>query len=334
MKHLNYVWSLRRHVRLPRGEARFNLLAALVCLITCGTLALSFHTKPADAGLSSSSRTLRNGRLSLMALPSAAGKGGNYSSEDLQKRVQGELQTSRMALELHVAMLELGRKRMEAIPDYEAVFVRQERLEGGTLLDLQTMELKLRHQPLSIYMKWIEGGDVGRELLYIDGENDNRMIVKLGGGKKLLPAVKVDPEGSLAMAEARHPVTNAGLMNLCDKILVYRRRDLTTRTGVRWQLVPDQKFDSRPCHCFIVEYESPSVEALYRKSLTYIDQELSVPICLKTYGWPVDESLKDDPQQLDEQTLLEYYAYTGVRLDRRLSDNAFDKGNADYHFRR
>jgi len=333
MKHLHYVWSLRRFVRLPRGEARFNLLAALVCLITCGTLALSFHTKPADAGLSSSSRN-RVGQLSVAALPTGGSATGNLSSEDLRKRVAGELQTSRMALELHVAMLELGRKRMEAIPDYEAVFVRQERLEGGALLDLQTMELKLRHTPLSIYMKWIEGGDVGRELLYIDGENDNRMLVKLGGGKKLLPAVKVDPEGTLAMAEARHPVTNAGIMNLCDKILAYRRRDLTTRSGVRWQLIPDQKFDSRPCHCFIVEYESPSVESLYRKSLTFVDQELSVPICLKTYGWPIDDALKDDAHQLDEQTLLEYYAYTGLRIDRRLSEAAFDKSNSEYHFRR
>ncbi|MFM8218194.1 MAG: DUF1571 domain-containing protein, partial [Planctomycetaceae bacterium] len=133
-------------------------------------------------------------------------------------------------------MLELGRQRMQKLPDYAATFTRQERLEGGDLLDLQTMEMKLRHAPLSIYMKWIEGGEEGRELLFVEGQNDNRMLVKLGGGKKLLPAVKVDPAGSLAMSEARHPVTSVGLLQLCDQMLVYRRRDLQTRSGLRWQL--------------------------------------------------------------------------------------------------
>ena len=101
MKHLHYVWSLRRHVRLPRGEARFNLLAALVCLVTCGFLTLSFHTKPADAGLSSSSRN-KVGRLSVAALSSANAPAGNLSSEDLRKRVAGELQTSRKIGRAHV----------------------------------------------------------------------------------------------------------------------------------------------------------------------------------------------------------------------------------------
>ncbi len=334
MKHLHTVWRLRRYVRLPLGEARFNLLAALVCLLACGMLGLSFHTKPADAGLSASSRGPKTTGLSVRGNLADLGSGAGLTQDELRKRVQGAMQTSRMALELHVAMLELGRRRMEAIPDYEAVMVRQERLDGGSLLDLQTMELKLRHTPLSIYMKWAEGGDVGRELLFVDGQNDNRMLVKLGGGKKLLPTVKVDPEGILAMGEARHPVTSAGILQLCDKILAFRRRDLASSSGVRWQLVPDQKFDNRPCHCFIAEYDSPQVEPVYRKSLVYVDQEFSLPVCLKAYGWPMEGMPNDDQNQLDESTLLEYYGYTQIRLEHRLTDTDFDKGNANYKFRR
>lgn len=334
MKHLKALWKLRRLLRFPAGEARFNALAAMVCLLALGMLMLSFHTKPADAGLGSSALGPQTASLSAGPVSDDAGAGRGMSATELRQRLHGAVHSSRLALELHVAMLELGRQRLQATPDYQATFIRQERLEGGTLLDLQTMELKIRHTPLSIYLKWMEGGDVGRELLYVDGQNDNRMLVKLGGGKKLLPAVKVDPEGSLAMSEARHPVTSAGLMHLCDKVLSFRRQDLRAKSGVRWQMIPDQKFGNRACHCFVVEYDSPQVEPIYRKSLTFVDQELSLPVCVKAFTWPAEGTKSDDPQQLDDATLVEYYAYTDVHLERRLTDADFDKANADYKFRR
>lgn len=333
MQHLVRVWRLRRHVRLPQGEARFNVLAASVCLLAAVFLALSFHSRPAGAGLNNAARAAAS-TAPLAVAQTSSDLPANVSADELKKRVQGAVHSSRIALELHVSMLELGRQRMQKLPDYTATFTRQERLEGGDLLDMQTMEMKLRHAPLSIYLKWVEGGEEGRELLFIDGQNDNRMLVKLGGGKKLLPAVKVDPEGSLAMSEARHPVTSVGLLQLCDKMLVYRRRDLQTRSGLRWQLLPDQRFDNQPCHCFVVEYESREVEPLYRKSIAWINTDLSVPVCLKTYGWPAEGVATDNPQDLDNATLLEHYAYTNLQLETRLSDADFDKGNAEYRFRR
>lgn len=332
MKHLHFVWSLRRHVRFPKGEARFNLLAAMVCLVTLAILQLCFHNRPADPGLDAKSRGPRTSGISV-ANTSAGMTATSFSSNELRKAVTAGVQTSKLALELHIAMLELGRRRIEAIPDYEATFTKQERLEGGSLLGIETIALKLRHSPLSIYMRWTEGEQEGRELLFIEGQNDNKMIVKMGGGKKLLPSVKVDPEGALAMSEARHPVTSAGLLQLCDKILAYRKRDLVSTSGVRWQLIPEQKFDGRSCHCFVVEYDTAEVETQYRKSITYLDQESGFPVCVKTFGWPT-KGQTGDSESVDQQTLLEYYSYTGLKLDRRLSDNDFDKANADYKFRR
>jgi hypothetical protein len=72
--------------------------------------------------------------------------------------------------------------------------------------DLQTIQLKLRHKPYGVYMKWLEGGDVGRELLFAEGQYDDKMQVRLGGRKAVLPVMKLDPNGSLAMKESRHPV--------------------------------------------------------------------------------------------------------------------------------
>jgi hypothetical protein len=175
---------------------------------------------------------------------------------------------------------------------------------------------------------------VGREVLFVEGENDQKMLVHPGGLKgKLLPALKLDPTGSMAMAEARHPVTEMGLLALSDLLLSYRRRDLRLEKGVRWEMLGDQKLGDRECNCFIVEYAGREVEPVYRKSITYIDKELSLPVCVRNFGWPA-EGETIEAAKLDEATMIEYYGYNEVRFDRRLSDNDFDKTNKEYTFKR
>jgi hypothetical protein len=240
-----------------------------------------------------------------------------------------------VALQLHVALLELGKQRMSHIPDYSATFLKQEKLDGEDRQDLQTINLKMRHRPFSVYMKWLDGGDVGREILFVEGQYDDRMQVRLGGRKgQLLPALKLDPTGSVAMKEARHAVTEMGLLNLCELILKYRKRDLTLKQGLRWQMLPDQKFADRECYCFVVEYDSKEIEPAYRKAVTYIDKELNLPICVRNFGWPEEVKEGISAQELDEATMIEYYGYKDLSFEQRLSDADFDKSNKDYTFRR
>jgi hypothetical protein len=199
---------------------------------------------------------------------------------------------------------------------------------------VQSIQLKLRHKPFSIYMKWLEGGDVGRELLFVEGQYEELMQVRLGGIKARLPLLKLDPTGSMAMAESRHPVTEMGVAQLAEQILKYRKRDLTLKVGVRWEMLPEQKFMGRACDCWVVEYDSREVEPVYRKSITYVDKELSVPICVRNFGWTDEAPEGGDVAALDEATLIEYYGYTDIKIDGRMTEGDFDKGNSDYKFRR
>ncbi len=66
--------------------------------------------------------------------------------------------SSRLAMNYHLALLELARYKLKSFPDYTCTFTKQERVDGQDLSDVQTMQLKLRHQPFSVYMKWEEGG--------------------------------------------------------------------------------------------------------------------------------------------------------------------------------
>ncbi len=245
------------------------------------------------------------------------------------------IHTSRLALQLHIALLEAGKHRLAEYPDYTATFLKQERVEGDDLQELQTIEFKMRHKPFSVYMKWIEGGDVGRQALFVEGQYDDKLQVKLGGKKgTLLPVVKLDPTGGMAMKESRYPVTEMGILQLIEVILKYRYRDLALKQGVRWEFVPDQKFLDRPCDCLVIEYASRDIDPVYRQATTYIDKQTSLPVCVKNFGWPAEGVDVTDQKALDEATLIEYYGYTDIQLEHRLSDADFDKANADYKFRR
>ncbi|MBI3861885.1 MAG: DUF1571 domain-containing protein [Planctomycetia bacterium] len=330
------IWQFRKRLSIPPGTSRQNCLAAMIGMMALGILFLTFRTKPAGAGLDAAAKST-TAPASSSPPAASAGASANLASlpaAELNKQIQTAIRGSRLALQLHVALLEVGKHRIERCPDYSATFVKQERLDGGDLQDLQSIELKLRHHPFSVYMKWVEGGDEGRELLHVVGQYDDKMLVRLGGIKKKLPLMKLDPTGSLAMAESRHPVTEMGLLQLADTILKYRKRDLTLKGGVRWEMHPEQKFMGRHCDCWIVEYDSKEVEPVYRKSIAYIDRDLSLPVCIRNFGWPEAGTEAADAAALDEATLIEYYGYTNIKIDERLPDVAFDKNNTDYQLLR
>lgn len=311
------------------GAVQCNCLAGFICLMALGIVLLNFKGTPAGAGSSTASR------LAVAAVAPAPEKDLGSKVADLGN-LNAAIRSSRVALLLHIAQLELGLQRLQACPAYTCKFTKQEVLaEGEPLHDPQTMLLKLRHQPFSVYMKWEEGGDVGREVLFCENENDRKLLVKLGGIKRALPTVKLEPTSSMAMAESRHPITQAGMKYVVEQALSFRRGDLEKKTGTQWQLLSDQKFDGRPCDVFVALHDAPSTSCPYRKSEMFIDRELSLPVCIRNYGWPSDNCDTSDASKLDEQTLFEIYAYSDIQLNPpQLSDADFSKTNKAYKFKR
>lgn len=237
--------------------------------------------------------------------------------------------TGRWAMVLSVAMLQRGCEKFEHVSDYTATLYKQERI-NGELLDGTTMSMKLRHQPFSVYMKWLDG-DRGRQLIYVNGQNDGNLLVQLGGVKgRLLGTLSINPTGSQAMAESRYPITGAGLLHLAKKIVEYRQRDLERGTGVHCEMYDNQELNGRPCYMFVTTYDSPKYSENYRKAVCYIDKELSMPVCVRNYTWGVDV----DPAKIDEETLIEFYSYSDVKIEQQLADADFERGNEGYRMRR
>lgn len=232
------------------------------------------------------------------------------------------------SLKMVNSMLKRGIKQFKDVPHYTATMYKQERV-AGTLTDGQQIEMKVKHEPFSVYMNWLSG-DRGRQLIYVDGENDGNLLVQPGGIKgRLTGVISLDPEGALALSESRHPVTNIGILSLAELILQYQEKDLERGEGFVAELHDNQQYEGRDCYLVRCEYKSPEFNEDYRKSVIYIDKELSLPVCVKNFTWVRDA----DPEKIDEESLVEFYAYTNIEFNQELTTADFDATNRKYRLR-
>ncbi len=233
---------------------------------------------------------------------------------------EGTVLTGRWALTASQDTLRRGQELLEKTSDYSAQFRRQERIDGE-LLDTQAMNLKVRHTPFSLYMKWTEG-DKGRQLIFAEGQNDDKVLIQIGGvAGRLTGALAMDPDDPRVRAESRYPATCAGLLALTKIILSHHDKDLKRATGVTSEMRDGESFDNRPCFLTTLVYDSPTINADYYKSLILIDKELSVPVCVRNYTWVQGQA----PAKEDEDSLIEHYSYTGLEINTQLTDNDFTK---------
>lgn len=246
--------------------------------------------------------------------------------------VQDAAETSddEATLRRKVELLQQGREFVQSAGAYTATMLKQEEVQGERL-DEQEVFLKCRQSPFSVYLRW-DGGDAGREVLYVEGRDDGKLLGHDGGWKARLPSLTLDPECSLAMRDTRYPVTQAGLVALIDLMTDVHEEDLQTGRFAKCEYGDDSDFDGRPCHAFTTVYTSAETSPDYRKSVTLIDQEWNVPVSTQHYGWPAEgQQIADD--ELDAATLIESYQFTDVNFEAQITEADFDPEHEDYKFR-
>ena len=201
------------------------------------------------------------------------------------------------------------------VEDYAAAFHKQERVDGE-LLPEETMFLKFQ-KPLKIYMKWLEDPHRGREALYVEGSDDNKVIAHEGGILGFV-TLSLDPRGSIAMKDSRHPITDIGFGHLLKML----RKDIQTAVEhgeLEIVRIGDEPFHNRPS--IVVEARStPRGERQYYASriVLHVDKELMLPLGSAFYD--------------DKNQLFERYVYTEVKLNVGFTPMDFSRNNAAYHF--
>lgn len=326
------------------SPGRANLFAACVTVFGVAVLYSSFDPLPAGEDNSSLRATPADVIIdeTPVPLPQNAllpGITGNDSDSEAAQTGQtnavrnvqvtdGGMLNSQETNKFCLLLLKDGARYLENVKDYSGIFHREERI-GGDLLPRQDIAIKVQHKPhFAVYMKW-QNGERGRQVLYSDEYDDGYMVVKFGGFKRMLPALKIDPDSSLAKAESRYSITHAGVRGMLRQIVADRDRDLKRGHGFACTRLRDQEFDGRNCFCFMVKYDGVEFSKTYRKNLILVDSRLHVPLKVRNYTWATDsEGLSD--QELDKVTLIEDYSFTGLDFQRRLVAKEFSRENPLY----
>ena len=214
---------------------------------------------------------------------------------------------------------ELWIRQAEAVlastESYTAIFHKLEWFKGR-YKEPEAVYLKFK-KPFKVYMKWISEPGKGREILYVDGWNDNRIRVRECGVRGLI-TLNLHPHGQLAMGGSRHPITEVGLGHLLklfgDNLqrglrsgqLEYRRGKEGTAYGRRIQpmelIFPRELRNGYYCY----------------RSIISLDIEKKVPIRIQVFDW--------------EDRLIEDYGYEDLMLSAQLTNADFDPRNPEYRF--
>lgn len=222
------------------------------------------------------------------------------------------------------------RHSQESIIDYTATMIKRESDEKGNVSE-QAMLLKVRNRkldedgklvvPFAVYMKNITP-DEGREVIWVEGANDGKLIAHFGGLLNLL-RYPLDPEGPLAMQGQRYPIWDIGIEKLVTKLI--ERGELEKQhEQCDVQFITGAKIDDHPCT--VIEIKHPEKNPAYNFYLArvFMDDERNIPLRYVAYDWPKDGS--------DELPINEEFVYQNVKLNVGLTDKDFDPDNEEYNY--
>jgi hypothetical protein len=155
-----------------------------------------------------------------------------------------------------------GLPRIEKLDGYTATLIKRERF--GNSLQKQCIAVKVRHRPVSIYVKFLGPADVkGQEAVFIEGANNGKISAHGTGLRKLMVGtVALDPDGILAMKGQHYPLTQIGVLNLTKRLIEVASEDVKYgECEVKY--VKDAKINDRVCTCIQVVHPLPRKNFLF-----------------------------------------------------------------------
>ncbi len=221
------------------------------------------------------------------------------------------------------------------VRDYSAVIIKKERI-GKDLIDRDltdkdfittVMFAKIREKPFSVYLNFLNRSDnervKDREVIYVQGRNDDMLLVhtpRLIGSRFTLP---LDPKGWLAMQGEHYPITEIGLANLCRQ-LIKRGESAGDPSRVTVKRYARARINTRACTLLEIMYPVHEPKAWGYLARVFVDNEWHFPIRVEVYELPLDRS--------KGRQLVEEYTYLDLKLNNGYSDADFDPKNPQYKF--
>jgi hypothetical protein len=205
-------------------------------------------------------------------------------------------------------LLSDAKDRVDRLSDYTLTITSQERV-GGKLLPEATMFVKFK-RPFSVYIRNLTGKHVNREIIYVKGKYNNKMIVSPGGILGMLTA-RVSP---YTKGESRHAITESGLPNTIGRMVTILEEGETSpscRAAVTY-LGEGYSLSEKVIRVRIVDSSYAPKTELALNAVTLFPVEI---VSYDTSG-----------------SVLESYRYHDIKPNVGLTDADFDPKNTAYHF--
>jgi hypothetical protein len=232
-------------------------------------------------------------------------------------------------------LMRLAEKRLrwlDVVQDYTCTVAKRERIDGR-LQEAQSMLVKLRQAqvrgsqavaPLSVYLRYLGPSEVeGREVLYVQGANQNKMIVRRGGPRFSYVTVSVAPDSPAAFQDSNHPITEVGFRSMLLQLLAYGREDLQ-HGECEVKYYTNAKINDRSCTVAQITHPVRRDYFQYHVAQIFIDDQLQLPVRFVVYDWAEQEG--------GSSPLIEEYTVLNVKLNAGLTDYDFDYRNENYKF--
>jgi hypothetical protein len=205
------------------------------------------------------------------------------------------------------------------IRDYSCTLVKQERVDGD-LGEPQHIAMKLRHEPFSVYMRFLKPFQ-GREVLYVDGQNNNELFVMEAGWKRTIAGkMSFRPDNAIVMRGQKYPITRVGIRNLMAQLIMYSEAEMQyAECDVTSN--PDIKITGRSTTMVQVTHPIPRQNFRAHITRVFFDNELRVPIHYDAFGWPEKPGA--------QPPLEESYTYANLKLNNGFTARDFDSNNPE-----
>ena len=211
-------------------------------------------------------------------------------------------------------------EKADAMKGYECTFVKKEAV--GKELISQTMKMKVRHEPFSVYMYFMAPAE-GREVIFVEGRNDNKLQVHETGLASLIGTLSLSPDDSRVMAENRYPITKAGIAKATESIVKqWEEESQYGETEVKY--FEDAKVGDYTCRVIESSHPQPRKQFPFHMTRLWIDDKSGLAVRIQQFGFPKKKEAKP--------VVVEDYMFTDIKPEVRLTDRDFDVNNPNYNY--
>jgi hypothetical protein len=214
------------------------------------------------------------------------------------------------------------------VRDFTCRLVKRERIEGE-LQEFSYIDMQVREEirsgaqiirPMAIYLRFLAPKTVaGRRVIYVDGQNDGKMLVRNGGKHFDYVVTQIDPYGETAQRESLVPVPRSGFIDVLSQMIdVLKRHAQADPSGqnTNVQRISGAKVNNRPCAVIRIMHPQKQKGLEFHIANVFVDEELHLPVRVDISEWPTA------PHQ--PPRLLAEYTYTDLKINVNLPDASFD----------